>query len=504
MSVGIVSLGKEDSRISDNEDPSSLVPFYLGRRAYKSRTEESSPGYKVYQGILLGRVQVVVYEYSDWDTFNNNSEGSQNNLDEADIVVIKFPVNDKASFLEIKDHFLPVIKQTFNHSFIPVIVLAIGARQNDGPLCTCPMCTSDREICVTTNEGLQLAKDIGATYLELHSLNDFYVVKYFGGVLEYFIFKTMNRKLAANGMKKKNQIKPPKLFQPEKMPVLKDEPSRYVSDMENLLLRCQCVDVMFYTAELQPVCGAHRVVLCSMSAVFMFLFGVTSSRDMYDSSIRSTARSLFSVHEESAIATHSSPIRVLVKDSSFHICLPEILNFIYTGASHWQLLEQQIKEKLKDNEKVELVYRLVQCIVKKSSQVRQSTDGSNIHSKQPMQLSESLGLFYNNPLLADVIFQIQDYRIPAHRAVLAARCDVMSAMFSGSYSEANQTVIPVQDVSKDTFLAFLEYIYRDSFCPVLSLRMPVQLAAVLHCCTLSHLQPEARLPGPLSRRIGVC
>lgn len=49
--------------------------------------------------------------------------------------------------------------------------------------CTCPLCTSDRGSCVTTSEGLQLAKEFGATYLELHALNDFYIQKYFGGVV---------------------------------------------------------------------------------------------------------------------------------------------------------------------------------------------------------------------------------------------------------------------------------------------------------------------------------
>lgn len=53
----------------------------------------------------------------------------------------------------------------------------------DGPSCTCPMCMSDREICVPASEGIQLAKEIGATYLELLALNDFYVVKYFGGLV---------------------------------------------------------------------------------------------------------------------------------------------------------------------------------------------------------------------------------------------------------------------------------------------------------------------------------
>lgn len=55
--------------------------------------------------------------------------------------------------------------------------------------------------------------------------------------------------------------------------------------------------------------------------------------------------------------------------------------------------------------------------------------------------------------------------LPAHRAVLVARCDVMAAMFSGKYAEARSRVVPIHGVSSDTFLAFLEYLYTDSCCP---------------------------------------
>lgn len=55
--------------------------------------------------------------------------------------------------------------------------------------------------------------------------------------------------------------------------------------------------------------------------------------------------------------------------------------------------------------------------------------------------------------------------VPAHRAVLVARCEVMAAMFNGNYLEANSVLVPVYGVSKDTFLSFLEYLYTDSCCP---------------------------------------
>ncbi|XP_072272244.1 rho-related BTB domain-containing protein 3 isoform X2 [Pyxicephalus adspersus] len=335
----------------------------------------------------------------------------------------------------------------------------LNAASHDGPSCTCPMCCSDREISVTANEGLQLAKDIGATYLELLALDYFYVVKYFGGVLEYYINKTVHCKSVVNGKKKKNRIKPPTLLLPAKMPVLQHEPSHYTSDIQDLLVHSQCVDVLFCTEELKPVSGAHRVVLCSISAVFALLFVPNSSENVSDQCVYRTAHFLFSVYKESADTVHNSPVRVIVKDYTFQKCLPDTLHFIYSGASKWELLEQQIKEKLKDGEKVHHVCQLLQCVLRKPGQVTIPTNESFSYFKL------SLGQFFNNPLLADVIFQVQGSKIPAHRAVLVARCDVMSAMFSGHYSEANQIVIPIHDMSKDTFLAFLEYIYKDSYCP---------------------------------------
>lgn len=72
--------------------------------------------------------------------------------------------------------------------------------------------------------------------------------------------------------------------------------------------------------------------------------------------------------------------------------------------------------------------------------------------------------------------------LPAHRAVLVARCDVMAAMFSGKYAEARSRVVPIHGVSSDTFLSFLEYLYTDSCCPG---EFPVAADITVLVCTLS-------------------
>lgn len=58
---------------------------------------------------------------------------------------------------------------------------------DEGPPCTCPLCASDWSSCVPHSEGLQLSRDLGATYLELPSLNNFFVGRYFGSVVSICI-----------------------------------------------------------------------------------------------------------------------------------------------------------------------------------------------------------------------------------------------------------------------------------------------------------------------------
>ncbi|XP_061203803.1 rho-related BTB domain-containing protein 3 isoform X4 [Neopsephotus bourkii] len=440
MSVNIAAFGNErDGPSGDNQQP-SLIWSYLRRSALISETDCSlsashvgNPAFTEYRASVFGNVRLVVRDCPVWDIFDSDWYTSRSLIGGADIVVIKYSVNDKTSFQELKDNYVPMIKKTLSHCSVPVIISAIGARKNGVP-CTCPLCTSDRRSCVTTAEGVQLAKELGATYLELHTLNDFYIQKYFGGVLEYFMIQSLNQKSPEKmkrrkKMQKCHRVQPPQLEQPvEKMPILKGEASHYDADLHNLLCCCQCADVAFYPEDFSTVVEAHKVILCSVSHLFMLLFKVKSPADICDTSIMQTAQSLFTVEAEAAfpLAPRSIPpfiplLRVVVKDSAFCSCLPDILHFIYSGAFQWERLEEDIKKKVKDPEKTENVLDKVKCILKTPGKLNTTKD---CKSQQMKRLyNTSLRLFFNTPVLADVIFKIQDATVPAHRAVLVARCE---------------------------------------------------------------------------------
>ncbi|KAM5298199.1 rho-related BTB domain-containing protein 3 [Ctenodactylus gundi] len=484
-SIHIVALGNEGDAFHQDSRPSGLVRTYLGRSPLVSGDESSlllnaagavaRPVFTEYRASAFGNVKLVVHDCPVWDIFDSDWYTSRNLIGSADIIVIKYNVNDKFSFHEVKDNYIPVIKRALNS--VSVIIAAVGTRQNEELPCTCPLCTSDRGSCVSTTEGIQLAKELGATYLELHSLDDFYIGKYFGGVLEYFMIQVLNQKTSEKMKKRKmsssfHGLRPPQLEQPEKMPVLKAEASHYNSDLNNLLFCCQCVDVVFYHPDVTEVAEAHKVVLCAVSHVFMLLFNVKSPADIQDSSIVQATQDLFAINRESAFpgasqeAAGNPPLRVIVKDAVFCSCLSDILRFIYSGAFQWEELEEDIRKKLKDSGDVSSVIEKVKCILKTPGKINCLRNCKTFQARKPLWFySTSLKFFLNKPMLADVVFEIQGSTVPAHRAILVARCEVMAAMFNGNYMEAKSVLIPVYGVSKETFLSFLEYLYTDSCCP---------------------------------------
>lgn len=81
-------------------------------------------------------------------------------------------------FLQIYTHKLVISKVCITSSYTRILLFS-----DEGPPCTCPLCASDWSSCVPHSEGLQLSRDLGATYLELPSLNHVFVGRYFGSVV---------------------------------------------------------------------------------------------------------------------------------------------------------------------------------------------------------------------------------------------------------------------------------------------------------------------------------
>ncbi|TDH68635.1 hypothetical protein CCR75_000937 [Bremia lactucae] len=66
----------------------------------------------------------------------------------------------------------------------------------------------------------------------------------------------------------------------------------------------------------------------------------------------------------------------------------------------------------------------------------------------------------NNPLMSDVTFMVEGEPIYSHKS-LCVRCHFFEAMLTREMKESTAREIEITDVSRATFLAFLEYIYTD-------------------------------------------
>ncbi|XP_072137411.1 rho-related BTB domain-containing protein 3 [Mobula birostris] len=506
MSVRIVALGNEKGGFDESLQQPDLITTYFGRHAIVRHIEErrllsfathiTFPAFVEYQAYVFGRVRVLIHDCPSWELFDNDWYQSRNIVGLADIIVLKYSVNDKTSFQEVKDNYVPMIKRILNQWTVAVIVAAIGTRENEeSPACSCPLCASDKGSCVPFYEGLELSKEIGAAYLELQSLNDFNVGKYFGGVLEYFIVQCLKQKSSQKKKKRTSRtrlIPPPRLKEPAKLPCLKIEASRYHCDLLRLFSSSLCADVVFFTSDGQEVARAHRLVLCTASHVFMLLFGVEVPGRPGELPGK-IAHRLFVIEKDFALncsqtfLQNSQPVRVIILDSVLCACFSEVLKFIYAGTDSWDELKSVLWKKLNNLEEMRQVLETLSLLFKCNSKTSYSS-GIDYPTAKGKEQSQScccsLSLFLKNPDLADVIFKVQGTCIYAHKAVLVARCEVMAAMFSGNYIETQACHVPIHGVSKETFLSFLEYLYTDSCCTGSIL----QAMALLICAEMYQIQ----------------
>ncbi|KAK7109938.1 rho-related BTB domain-containing protein 1-like [Littorina saxatilis] len=61
--------------------------------------------------------------------------------------------------------------------------------------------------------------------------------------------------------------------------------------------------------------------------------------------------------------------------------------------------------------------------------------------------------------LTDVVFEVDDGQVAAHKVLLMAGCEMMNAMFSNSFLESSADVVSFPDINVDTFRALVEYLY---------------------------------------------
>ncbi|XP_021361192.1 rho-related BTB domain-containing protein 1-like [Mizuhopecten yessoensis] len=159
-----------------------------------------------------------------------------------------------------------------------------------------------------------------------------------------------------------------------------------------------------------------------------------------------------------------------------------VLEYLYTGRvreEYSQLLEvQQAAELLK-------LFPMLVALSNLQTQETYLNLGleKRFHTDRVDKLQE---LIFEQGLLKDIHFEVDDGVVGAHKPLLIARCEMMCAMFTDNFLEASAHVIPLPDVTCEVFGVLQEYLYTDK---IQSLDSVDQLAliAVANRLCLPHL-----------------
>lgn len=84
-----------------------------------------------------------------------------------------------------------------------------------------------------------------------------------------------------------------------------------------------------------------------------------------------------------------------------------------------------------------------------SIQARSQFINSELNNQYKQVVRERLeDICLDQGLFGDVLFELDDGNLPAHRAILTARCDMMKAMFSGDFRESSAKVVSINKLIK--------------------------------------------------------
>jgi len=88
-------------------------------------------------------------------------------------------------------------------------------------------------------------------------------------------------------------------------------------------------------------------------------------------------------------------------------------------------------------------------------------DLTSNHVHKECSLTDDLRAFVNNPVMSDIIFQVGEQKIYAHK-VLCLRCQYFRAMLLGDMKESKQHSIQIMDIDPALFLLVMEFLYSDT------------------------------------------
>lgn len=415
------------------------------------------------------------YDVGLWDTAGQEDYDRLRPLSypETDIFLVCFDVHNRSSFENIEHKWISEIR----HFCPDTPVLVVG--------CKIDLRKASSTGCVMYDEGFALAKRIGCIYVETSALTMEGVVDCFDHAIRTaatFIHtkKSKHPRFKFFGKNKKTLPPPPVMPPAGKAPWINIETSRFAEDWKKTLENPVHADVKFIVGDEERTLHAHRIILSSASEFFNNVLNVynplANSKNQLkvkftaDSINEGKVAGLAGIWQEKLQNDRTFTVIKTSADIS-HQTFIRVLEFLYTGLPDIDHDQGLPDVKNMNPEVVEIMEAAKKFDLPRLSEICANTlfrDQGFLNPSIGTFLNDETGkklkeMYFNKPDLADTVFIVEDTKVYGHRVVLASRCEVMSAMFSGSFSEANQAVteISIPDGSLECFLAFLEYLYTD-------------------------------------------
>eukprot|EP00118_Oscarella_pearsei_P021081 m.234370 g.234370 ORF g.234370 m.234370 type:complete len:468 (+) comp40109_c0_seq16:1043-2446(+) len=282
--------------------------------------------------------------------------------------------------------------------------------------------------------------------------------------------------------RKKGQVEGP-VLQPPILPEfhapwINIETSSYAEDWGTMVDNLTSSDVEIHVEN--QTFYAHKVVLCSASQLFRNIFHVKSDRAVDVSSAGGVAPKTkskanqaipvtdiiagkipgFQFLKEKKINSDMNTTALYLSDDITTKMFKHVLQFIYTGIVDLEGESDEAKDSLQKAAETFDMPDLVKVCenAKNGMEFLNPSIGTWMNDRCGAAAKQ---LFLNESILADVSFKVDGTNIPAHSTVLTARCEVMAAMFGGSFAESQSKGVEITGTSLECFLALLEYLYTD-------------------------------------------
>ncbi|XP_071626917.1 rho-related BTB domain-containing protein 1 isoform X3 [Temnothorax longispinosus] len=484
--------------------------------------------YRIYKDVLERSWEVVDnvnVSLRLWDTFGDHEKDRRFAYGRSDVVLLCFSITNPISLRNCKVMWYPEIRR-----FCPQTpVLLVGCKNDlrymyrDETYLSyfrdrSPFVRATRKSdLVMPDQARAVARELGVCYYETSVFTYYGVNEVFENSIRAALIARRQQRFWMTNLKRVQRPLLQAPFCPPKPvpPKVCLAASTYEENMKSLWTRPVHTDVTLMASNC--TFSVHRCLLAAASPAFHRLFSMELAQELtprsssessmvYASSIRVweqlKRRSSFQVlptmdnQRKSNGATRElnhpafQNIRICMTENANGVQQPmtvitlsklitpqamqQCLQFIYTGSldkRYHDLQTAPIGLLLEIRQAAEFLELPQLLMVLGSIQTREQFVNSDLNNRYKQVVRQRLeDICLEQGLFADVIFELDDGSVPAHKAILTARCDVMKAMFSGDFRESSAKVIVFPGVREYTFHKLLCYLYTDEVPAISSAR----------------------------------